>query len=86
MYFKVDCTYHIKNFIVGGISKSCCAHAKEEASDDLNDIGTRLRVKVDIMRVMRAMDKEFNLSRNYPKGNGDIFHSFIEECYPQTLL
>ena len=59
---------------------------KEEVSDDLNDIDTRFRVKVYIMCVIRAVDKEFNLSSNYPKGDGDSFHSFMEEHCPQTLL
>ena len=82
----MDCVHHIKNFIIGSISKACCSHINEEALDDLNDIETRLRVKFDTMCFMRLVDKDFNLSSNYPKGDGDSFHSFIEEYYPQTLL
>ena len=32
------------------------------------------------------MDKAFNLSSNYPKGDSNTFKGYMEEYYPDTLL
>ena len=52
----------------------------------MNNIDARLRVKVNVKFATRAVCKEFNLSSNYPKGDGDVFHSFMEEHCPHALL
>eukprot|EP00957_Ditylum_brightwellii_P156172 11887431-Ditylum_brightwellii.AAC.1 len=36
--------------------------------------------------LLRAVDKEFSLYTNYPKGHGDLFHEWIEHNYPGVLL
>ncbi len=36
--------------------------------------------------IIRAVDKEFSLSANYPKGHGKLFLEWIREYYPGVLL
>ncbi len=36
--------------------------------------------------VIRAIDKEFSLSSNYPKGHGELFREWVCEYYPGILL
>ena len=57
VHLKVDCAHHMRNFIIEDVSKSWFSHAKEKASDGLNDTDFSLRVKVDIMCVTRLVDK-----------------------------
>ena len=35
---------------------------------------------------MRAVDKEFSLNANYPKGHGELFKQWIDTNHPGTLL
>ena len=52
----------------------------------MKDTDRRLRVIVGMKLIIRSMDKEFNLSSNYPKGDGDAFKAFIKEHCPKKLL
>jgi hypothetical protein len=36
--------------------------------------------------VLRAADKEFSLSVNYPKGHGDMFKHWLLKFHPGALL
>ena len=36
--------------------------------------------------MLRAIDKEFSLCANYPKGHGELFREWIEVKYPGILL
>ena len=36
--------------------------------------------------MLRAIDKEFSLCTNYPKGHGELFREWIEEKCPGMLL
>ena len=63
-----------------------CKHAKEELVHDLKEIKGCLRVKIDGGNIIRSVDKCFNLSENYPKGDGDTFRGHMEECHHSSLL
>jgi hypothetical protein len=52
----------------------------------LDEIDPQLRVTVSISTVIRAIDKEFSLSSNYPKGHGELFREWVPEYYPGILL
>ena len=39
----------------------------------LDEIDPKLRVSSSISAIIRAVDKEFSLSFNYPKGHGEVF-------------
>ncbi len=52
----------------------------------LDEIDPTLRVSSSISAIIRAIDKEFSLSANYPKGHGDLFGEWMREHYPGALL
>jgi hypothetical protein len=55
-------------------------HAKELL------ITPHLRVKCDIGSVCRCVDKEFNKTANYAKGNGDAFDDWMRRYHPGELM
>ena len=59
---------------------------QQELSEDLKEINRRLRVKIETSSFMRELDKCFNQTSKYEKGDGDTFRAFIEECHPDTIL
>ena len=82
----VDCHYHLCNVCTKHSSEKSCNHVKLELEEDLRDVGFHLRVEVDMVSIIRFVDKSFNLSINYPKGDGDDFKSFMDEFHPDVLL
>ena len=52
----------------------------------LDEIDPKLRVTASISAVIRAIDKEFSLSANYPKGHGELFLEWMRENHPGELL
>jgi hypothetical protein len=52
----------------------------------LDEIDPQLRVTLSMSVIIRAVDKEFSLSANYPKGNGILFLEWIREYHPSVLL
>jgi hypothetical protein len=52
----------------------------------LDEIDPKLRVSTSMSALIRAVDKEFSLSANYPKGHGKLFLEWIREYYPGVLL
>ena len=51
----------------------------------MKDIDARLRVEIDIGAITIAVDKFFNLTANYPKGDGDLFKARMEEHHSDAL-
>ena len=54
--------------------------------EDLSDIDWRLRVTTMFDAILRAIDKEFSLPANYPKGHGDMFKYWLMKFHPGALL
>ncbi len=52
----------------------------------MDKIDPKLRVTASISAIIHAVDKEFSLSSNYPKGYGKLFLERILEHYPGILL
>ena len=50
------------------------------------DIDFHLCIKADMGLIIKTIHKVFNLCSNYPKGNSNLFKSYIEEYYPDQLL
>ena len=55
-------------------------------ADDLNLIDYRYRVSTKFDVVLRAIDKEFSLPANYPKGHGVMFKTWMDFNHPGALL
>ena len=54
--------------------------------DSLEDIDDELRVSPNFMTFARAIDKEFSLCANYPKGHGAIFQEWMINNHSGELL
>ena len=59
---------------------------RDQLQDELDCIDQRLRVSPNIEMVLRAVDKEFSLCANYPKGHGEIFGKWMSKNHPGALL
>ena len=82
----LDCMNHLRNVWIGGMEKSLSKYLNQMLRSSLDDIDSTLRVTTSISAVIRAIDKEFSLSANYPKGHGELFLEWIRENYPGVLL
>eukprot|EP00956_Cyclotella_meneghiniana_P030815 scaffold78775_cov36-Cyclotella_meneghiniana.AAC.2 len=82
----LDCMNHLRNVWIGGMEKSLSKYLNQKLRSSLDDIDSTLRVTTSISAVIRAIDKEFSLSANYPKGHGELFLEWIRENYPGVLL
>eukprot|EP00956_Cyclotella_meneghiniana_P013362 scaffold19250_cov21-Cyclotella_meneghiniana.AAC.1 len=67
------------------MEKSLSKYLNEMLRSSLDEIDSTLRVTMSISAVIRAIDKEFSLSANYPKSHGELF-LWIREHYPGVLL
>mmetsp|Transcript_13403 Transcript_13403/g.29103 ORF Transcript_13403/g.29103 Transcript_13403/m.29103 type:complete len:910 (+) Transcript_13403:516-3245(+) len=83
---EVDCWNHLRNVWLGGVIKSFSAFLNAALRNDLDEIDPRLRVSTSMDSVLRAVDREFSLCANYPKGHGDLFRGWIEENHPGAML
>ena len=54
--------------------------------DSLDEIAEELRVSPSFISFARAIDKEFSLCANYPKGHGAIFQEWMKDNHPGELL
>ena len=70
---EVDCWNHLRNVWLGGMTKALSSYLRNILINDLDSIDARLRVSPKIENILRAVDKEFSLTANYPKGHGELF-------------
>ena len=82
----MDCMNHLRNVWIGGMEKCLSKYLNEMLRSSLDEIDSTLRVTTSISAIIRAIDKEFSLSANYPKGHGELFLEWIREHYPGVLL
>jgi hypothetical protein len=52
----------------------------------LDEIDPTLQVTASMSAIICAVDKEFSLLENYPKGHGKLFLEWIREYHPGALL
>jgi len=52
----------------------------------LDIIVPKLHVTASILAIIRAVDKEFSLLANYPKGHGELFLEWMRTNHPGELL
>ena len=79
----IDYFYYIKNIWSRAISKN---YMKVKLAEDLKEIDYYLRTDIEMDSIIRLVHKLFCLQNNYPKGNGDLLKSHIEEYYSEQLL
>ena len=77
---------HLRNVWFGGMEKTLTRELNLHLCASLDKIDPKLRVTTSMSAIIRAVDKEFSLSANYPKGHGKLFLEWIREYYPGVLL
>jgi len=81
-----DCMNHLRNVWFGSMEKTLTKELNLILRTSLDEIDPKLRVSMSMSALIRAVDKEFSLSANYPKGHGKLFLEWIREYYPGVLL
>ena len=81
-----DCHNHLRNVWIGAITKRLSEYLNDLLACDLEAIHFRYRVTTMIDAVLRAVDKEFSLPANYPKGHGQQFRHWLKLHHPGVLL
>ena len=77
---------YFRNVWFGNVDKALSTHLNAHLRSSLDEIDPQLRVTASISAVIRAIDKEFSLLSNYPKGHGEMFHEWVREYYLGILL
>ena len=86
MVLQQDCHHHLRNVWFGAITKRLSKFLDEMLAADLDSINSRYRVSTKMDAVLHAIDKEFSLPANYPKGHGDAFKYWLKMMHPGALL
>jgi len=68
------------------MNKQLSRYLNRLLATDLAKIDCKYRVTAKMDAVLRAIDKEFSLPANYPKGHGDCFKHWLQKNYPGELL
>lgn len=84
--YNYDCMNHLRNVWLGNAEKVLTKDLNVHLRASLDKIDPKLRVNESMSAIICAVDKEFSLSANYPKGHGKIFLEWIREYYPGVLL
>jgi hypothetical protein len=61
----------MQNVWIRAVAKHLSSYLNKILASNLEAIDFRYLVSTMFEAVLRAIDKEFSLSANYPKGNGD---------------
>ena len=77
---------HLRNVWIGAIEILLSRKVTQILLEELAVIPPHLRVECDIGNVCRCVDKEFNFTANYAKGDGDQFHDWMRRYHPGELM
>ncbi len=86
LVLKQDCHHHLRNVWIKAVTKHLSSYLNEILACDLDQIGFQFLVSTMVDAVLRAVDKEFSLPANYPKGHGDMFKHWLRKHHPGALL
>jgi hypothetical protein len=78
--------HHLRNVWFGAVEKAITKELNIHLRACLEYIDPKLRVTASMSAIIRAVDKEFSLSANYPKGHGNLFQEWMREYHPGVLL
>jgi hypothetical protein len=84
--FDYDCLNPLQNTWFGAIEKNSTKELYIHLCTSLDEIDPKLRVTTSMSAIICAVDKEFSLLANYPKGHCKLFLEWIKEYYPGVLL
>jgi len=81
-----DCHNDMCNIWIKAVTHQLTSYLNKVLADDLNDVDWRLRITTVFDGILRAVDKEFSLPANYPKGHGDMFKHWLLKFHPGAVL
>jgi hypothetical protein len=84
--YDFDCMHHLRNVWFGNMEKKLTTSLNVLLWSSLDVIDPRLCVTASISAIIRAVDKEFSLSANYPKGHGELFLEWMRVHHSDELL
>ena len=84
--YEYDCMHHLRNVWFGNMEEAFTKTLNAILRSDLDLIDPNVRVTALISAIIRAIDKDFSLSANYPKDHGELFCEWTRKKYPGKLL
>ena len=80
------CYNHLRNVwvkkVLNSLNDFMCGHL----NNSLDEIAPELRVSPNFITFARALDKEFSICTNYPKGHGGLFRQWMKVNHPGEQL
>jgi hypothetical protein len=83
---KAHCHHHLRNIWWKWLEKSLSKYLTDALQGSLANMDPRWRITTNMSDIIRAVDKEFSLPANYPKGHGREFKHWLEKYHPGVLL
>jgi hypothetical protein len=81
-----DCHNHMRNVWIKAVTVRLSIFLNKALALDLKEISPTLRVTTMMDGIIRATEKGFSLTANYPKGDGDRFKHWLPKYHPSALL
>ncbi len=69
---ELGCMSHLRHVWFKNVEKALSMYLSAILHTSLDEINPVLRVTASISAIIHAVDKEFSLSLNYPKGLGEL--------------
>jgi len=84
--YQGNCHHHLRNILVESGANHLSSKLSHLLCEDIAIIPPHPCVTCKIGDILRACDKEFNLTANYAKGHGGMFHAWMETFRPGSLF
>ena len=72
-----DCWHHLRNVWFGAVIDGLGQRLKAWMAEDLEEIHYSLRITLDVMDLLRAIEKYFGGNTNYEKGKGALLMNWM---------
>ena len=86
LVLQQDCHHHLRNVWIRAVVKHLSTDINKIMASDLSEIDYRYHVTTMFDAILRAVDKEFSLPDNYPKGHGMMLLHWLKLNHPGALL
>ena len=83
--YIADCTQHLRNIIIKGMTEKATEILKTKLEDDLSEFSSFDRMSVDCMDLIRAAYKELHGGGAYAKGKGREFLAWVNANFPSDI-
>ena len=80
--YQGNCFDHLRNVWLATVDRYLSKRLEEHMKNDLDLLPPHLRVTCYLSELARQVDKECNVTCNYPKGHGNEYCDWKEEFHP----